>query len=116
MNGIVMRFKMNLCLRKLEKLWIDNNDTIYGKHAEKFSNTKAKLKVLRALQAVGCVNLSCPDNSNRPYVIRAGERSSLYTLERSELWLNRIIGFIAGILTTVAADYIIRLLQAISSQ
>lgn len=110
MNSIVMRIRMRLCLRKLEKIWFDNNDTAAGEAALEFSRTRSRLKVLKALQAAGCVVLSCHDNSNRPYVIRAGEQSSLYTLERSELWLNRIISFIAGILTTVAANYIIRLL------
>lgn len=110
MNGIIMRVKMHFCLRKLEKLWRDNNDTITGEAAVKFSNTRSKLKVLKALQTVGCADLFCPDNSNRPYAIRAGENSSIYTLERSELWLNRIISFIAGILTAVMADCIIRVL------
>lgn len=110
MNGIIMRVKMHFCLRKLEKLWLDNNDTIAGEAAIKFSDTRSKLKVLKALQAAGCADLFCADNSNRPYAIRAGENSSIYTLERSELWLNRIISFIAGILTAVMADYIIRLL------
>lgn len=51
MNGIIMRVKMHFCLRKLEKLWLDNNDTIAGEAAIKFSDTKSKLKVLKALQA-----------------------------------------------------------------
>ena len=105
-----MRIRMRLCLRKLEKIWYDNNDTVTGEAAREFSNTRTRLKVLKSLQASGCVVLSFHDNSNRPYAIRAGEHSSLYTLERSELWLNRIISFIAGILTTVAADYILQLL------
>lgn len=116
MNGLIMRIRMRHCLKKLEKVWSDYNDTVIGETALEFSNTKSKLKVLKALQSVGCVVLSCPDNSNRPYVIRAGERASLYSLERSELWLNRIVSFIAGILTSVAAHYIIQLLQSLSLQ
>lgn len=110
MNSLCMRIRMRRCLRKLSKLWIDNNDTVAGNATLEFTNTKAKLEVLKALQSIDCVILSCPDNSNRPYVIRAGENSSIYFLERFELWLNRIVSFIAGILTTVAAHYIIQLL------
>ena len=116
MNGIIMRIRMRICLRALEDIWYGNNDTVAGEAALGFSDTKAKLKVLKSLEAAGCVVLSCHDNSNRPYAIRPGGKSSLYALERSELWLNRIISFIAGILTTVAADYIIRLLQYMPSK
>lgn len=110
MNNIIMRIRMQLCLRKLEKIWYNNNDTVTGEAALEFSDTRARLKVLKALQASGCVLLSYHDNSNRPFAIRAGEHSSLYALERSELWLNRIISFIAGVLSTIAANYIIQFL------
>ncbi len=46
-------------------------------------------------------------------MICPGEQSSLYVLERSEVWLNRVISFIAGILTTVAAQYIIEFLRSL---
>lgn len=98
-----------------DMLWLDNNDTASGKAALNLSGTKSKLKVLKALQAAGCITLSCPDNSNRPYIIRPGEKSYLYTLERTELWVNRIISFIAGVLTSIAAHYIIQLLHALPS-
>lgn len=115
MNSLIMRTKMRLCLRKLEKLWLANNDTVSGNAALDLSGTKSKLKVLKALQSAGCVTLSCPDNSNRPYIIRPGEKTFLYTLERSELWVNRIVSFVAGVLTSIAAHYIIQLLHALSS-
>ena len=110
MNGLIMRIKMRHCLRKLEEIWYVNNDTVIGNAVQNFTDTKDKLKVLKALQAAGCVTLSYYDNSNRPYAIRSGENSALYTLERSEIWLNRFLGFIAGVLSTVLADLIIRLL------
>lgn len=113
MNGPVMRIKMRYCLHTLEKQWYHNNDFISGEAALKFSDTKSKLKTLKALQAAGCVVLSYADNSNRPFVIREGENSALYVLERSEIWLNRFIGFSAGILTSVIASFIIQFLQTI---
>lgn len=112
MNGIIMRIRMRRCLNDLEKIWLESNDTVIGGAALEFSDTHAKLKVLKALQSAGCVTLSCLDNSSRPYAIRPGEKSSLYVLERSELWLNRIISFIAGILTTMAAHYMIQFLSS----
>lgn len=80
MNSLCMRFRMRRCLRKLNKLWADSNDNVVGKAASDFTNTRAKLEVLKALQSIDCVILSCPDNSNRPYAIRAGENASIYLL------------------------------------
>ena len=116
MSSIIMRIRMHYYLWKLEKIWFKNNDAVIGDAAYKFSDTKGKLKALKALQSAKCVTLSYHDNSNRPYAIRPGESSSLYALERSELWRNRIISFIAGILTTVAAHYIIQLLPLLLSK
>lgn len=114
MYGPVLRFKMRHCLHMLEKQWYLNNDFIAGNDALKFSDTRSKLKTLKALEAVNCVSLSYADNSNRPYVIREGTKSHIYVLERHEIWANRFWGFIAGILTSVASHYIIRFLQTIS--
>lgn len=114
MKGIIMRIKMRICLHSLEKLWYENNDFISGQAALKFSSTPSKLKTLKALQSAGCAILYCADNSNRPYAIGEGENSALYIVERSEIWMNRIVGYIAGILTSVAAHYIIQFLQSVS--
>ena len=48
MNGIIMRIRMRICLRALEDIWYDNNDTVAGEAALGFSDTKAKLKVLKS--------------------------------------------------------------------
>ncbi len=116
MNGIIMRIRMRRCLRRLEKIWFDNNDIVVGEAARSFCDTRSKLKVLKALQAVECVTLSFQDNSNRPYAIRPGDRSYIYALERFELWMNRVISFLAGIMTAVAADYIIKLISSLPPQ
>ena len=114
MHGLSMRIRMRQCLHMLEKQWYLNNDFITGEAALKFSDTRSKLKVLKALQAVECVSLSYADNSNRPYVIREGAESSIYLLKRREIWTNRLLGFIAGILTSVASYYILQFLQTVS--
>lgn len=114
MNGFILRLKMRRCLHKLEKQWYLNNDFITGESALQFSNTMSKLKTLKALQAAECVSLSYADNSNRPYAISEGAKSSVYVLERHEIWTNRLWGFLAGILTSVAAHYIIQFLQTTS--
>ena len=114
MTGLFMRIKMHHCLNKLETLWYENNDCIVGETAMYFSRTKSKLKTLHALHSAECVSLSYADNSSRPFMICPGERSSLYVLERSELWLNRFISFIAGIFTSVAAHYVIEFLKSLS--
>lgn len=113
MFGIFTRIKMHHCLNKLETLWYKCNDCIAGDAAMYFSRSKSSLKTLRALESAQCVSLSYADNSNRPFMICPGEQSSLYVLERSEVWLNRVISFIAGILTTVAAQYIIDFLRSL---
>lgn len=114
MYSPILRLKMRRCLHRLENQWYLNNDFITGEAALKFSETKSKLKTLKALQSVECVVLSYADNSSRPYAIREGAKSSIYILERHEIWANRFWGFIAGILTAVASQYIIQFLQTIS--
>ncbi len=113
MIGLIMRIKMHFCLRRLEKLWYENDGFIVGEAALEFSSTKSKLKVLKALESVKCAAFVSADNSSRPIAIREGDRSAIYAVERSELWLNRIAAFFAGILTSVAAHFIIQFLQAV---
>lgn len=107
MLTLVKRIKMLLTLHKLEKIWYENNDVAYGTDAALFSSTLSRLKILKALEASQCVSLDRTDGSNRPVCIREGKKASIYTLERSEIWMNRIIGFIAGIATAVLTEFII---------
>ncbi len=111
MFGIIMRIKMRFCLNKIEKLCFnDETGVISGNDVNKLCSTPKKLKTLLALEASECIRITWADGYNRPLCIREGKRASLYVLERSEIWFNRFLGFIAGILTTILADFVINLL------
>ncbi len=111
MFGIIMRIKMRFCLNKIEKqCFNDETGVISGDDINKLCSTPKKLKVLLALEASECICITWADGYNHPLCIREGKRASLYVLERSEIWLNRFLGFIAGILTTILADLSINLL------
>lgn len=111
MFGLLMRIKMRLYLSKIEKMCFQQESGIIsGDAVLKFCSSPKKLKVLKALEASQCISLIWIDGYKFPACIREGEKSALYTLERSEIWLNRFLGFIAGILTAVFTDILIRLL------
>lgn len=112
MFGILMRLRMHRCLSKIEKLCFQSDTgVITGDDIAKLCSSPKNLKAIKALEASQYVSLIWIDNHNLPVGIREGEKTTLYALERSEIWLNRFLGFIAGILTSVLADYIIRLLS-----
>lgn len=104
MTSLSTRIQMGKTLKKLNKLWYDNNDVVAGKDLPQFIDTYKKLQVIRSLEACNCLETVGYDNSNRPVVIRRGSQSAIYAVERFELWFNRIGGFIAGIATTLIAQ------------
>lgn len=105
--GLKMRIKMSKMLKRLNLAWGDNNSIQLEKSRE-ICTSSEELRILRALQNCGCIEMHLAWNDGYPYFIKRGDNEAIYTIQRSELWVNRIVSFIAGILTTVIADLIIR--------
>lgn len=64
-------------------------------------------KALKALIDSGCVKATRAWNGEIVH-LQLLDHSATYTLERQEIWLNRLYGFISGVLVTVAAELIVR--------
>lgn len=101
MKFIKDRYKMNVLLTKIHTMW-NNNQTV-----ESLNLTNKDLRTLHLLEEAECIVCRYPMQSNFPYWIARGSKSEIYFTQRSELWANRIFGFIVGILTTVLSAWII---------
>lgn len=69
---------------------------------------KKYLKAFHALEANSYVKGFYIDGCDIPCHVQLATKGHIYLLERSEIWMNRISGFICGVLTSVAAAYLLR--------
>jgi len=106
MKSIIARFKMFRMLSKLDTLFDRHDGILSGDQIDPFVSSVKKMATLRRLSDAGAVKLTF--YSNELLSIRRLPGASLYLLERSELWVNRIAGFIVGVATAVVAELIIR--------
>ncbi len=111
MIGLLIRFRMHHCLKVIEKS-SDSNElgVCIGKDLTKLCKNPKNLKAIQALSSGGYITTPGIDNAAIPSHIIPENKLPMYFIERSEVWLNRFWGFLAGILTTVLADLIIKLL------
>lgn len=97
----MIRYRMNKILKLLKS---DDIATVKQLvQSDKYEHT------LRSLSDIGCVKITRAwggDIVNMKIL----DHSFTYQLERFDLWLNRIIGFICGIITTIVGQFIISLL------
>ena len=63
-----------------------------------------KLKALRALDNLECLNVRFREG--KPWFIGRTPKTTVYLLERSELWINRIGGFVLGFLSGLALAWL----------
>lgn len=98
----MLRCRMNRIIRLLEA----------GKESEVYdliSSSKYR-KALLALESAGCVKLT-KAWGGEIFGICLLDSHAGYQLSRHDVWVNRIFGFVAGIVTAVAAHYIIVLIE-----
>jgi len=105
-----LRFQMFLTMKKLEKDHFDMNPAslVSGDDLILLSDTPLKQKALIALADLKVIRLSYTDNHLSS--ISRMQGSTLYLLGRSELWINRIAGFLCGIVFSLVIESLIRLL------
>lgn len=111
MIGLSTRFRMRHCLKAIEKS-SDNNElgVCLGEDLIKLCKNPKNLKAIQALSSGGYITAPVIDNAVMPSYIIPENKLPMYFVERSEIWLNRFLGFLAGIFTAVLANLIIRLL------
>lgn len=102
---------MHHCLKAIDKA-SDNSELgiCNGETLAKLCKNPKNLKAILALSSGGYISILSIDNSDIPAHIIPEDKLPMYFVERSEIWLNRFLGFAAGVLSAVLADLIIRLL------
>lgn len=102
MKNLILRFRMYRLLTKM----LDAERS--GKTMLSVCNLSKDKGILFALQEANCIKIDYADNKIR--FIRRGEKPRLYLIERSELWVNRIISFILGIASALLIEVAIKIL------
>lgn len=92
-NLFTKRYRMFKLLNKLNNCFNSNIDPL------SVVNPDEDKPLLIALKQLDCIDLFYADN--QIYSISRGPRSEMYPLERFELNLYRIIGFILGFFTVI---------------
>ncbi len=97
----MIRYRMKKIIRLLEK----NNDSAVYTLARFPKYTKA----LAALSDIGCVKVDKAWGGDIVSITLL-DKSATYQLERYDLWINRIVSFILGVLANAATKFIVDLL------
>lgn len=100
MLNFILRYRMQKIISLLE----NRSDVLSLLQDERY------LKAFLALESAGYVRGFYIDSSNIPQHVLLEKKGYLYLLERSEIWINRIVGFTCGILTSVIAGHLLNIL------
>lgn len=106
MRYFIIRFKMFRMLSALDYLFTLNEGFLSGELIEPFISSEKQRYILYRLRDAECVNLKIYDKEIK--AITRGTRTTLYLLERTEIWANRFFSFVSGALATLLADWLIR--------
>lgn len=90
-----MRFKMRSALKTIKASGVIASDEIISSFDP---------DVLSALEANNCIDIECADN--RPYCIYYRNEAINYILARSEVWTNRVLGFVLGVISSFIVKFI----------
>ncbi len=103
MHNLMMRFKIHKALKTINKYWLAQIDlkTVLSDIDE---------STLSAIEQYECIRI---DKTWGGHIIEIypGPKSQIYSINRSELWFNRICSYIFGIISGVMISYIIDLLS-----
>ena len=105
MLNCVKRYRMYRVMKRLESdLLFKNRLTL--DECLPFSRTKSDIWILKELDRMQCLNVRFNSSGAVISISLDNSKGSIYTLERSEVWMNRILGFIAGLLTAFATGWV----------
>lgn len=93
-----MRFKMRSALKTIKASGVIASDEIISSFDP---------DVLAALKANNCIDIAYADN--KPYFISYRSEAINYILARSEVWTNRVLGFVFGVISSLIVKFILSL-------
>lgn len=93
------RYRMNKILKLLK------TDSLNADALQDPKNRDALL----ALEACGCVKLSKTWNKDIVGAVLLS-KASLYRVQRTEIWLNRVISFFLGVASTIVAALLLHVM------
>lgn len=96
-----MRRKMNQIIK-----WLETDG--FEVHKDQILSPEYS-KALRALINTGCVEPISAWGGDI-LALHLLDRYATYQLERREVWLNRLYGFVAGVAVTVVAEFLLRVI------
>lgn len=91
------RYKLHRALKYIEKFW-------NGKISLESVLNEIDTVTLTRLEQLQCIKLN--KTLSGIYDINQGPKSTLYTLERSELWFNRICSYVFGIISGLIISFV----------
>ncbi len=108
MIGFITRCRMHSCIKKLTKLnYKNHSDIITGEQLQTICTSEKKRDALIALEKEECIRLFWINGEHFPVGAVRLNGMPLYLCVRSELWLNRIVSFIFGVITSVLGGYLL---------
>lgn len=93
---------LRIRMRKIIKLL----ETHSFNDVEEIINDPKNKKAVEALIDIGCVKAT-RTWGGKIVALKLLDHSATYELQRSEIWLNRFFGFMAGIITTAVGELIV---------
>ncbi|WP_458457509.1 hypothetical protein [Pseudobutyrivibrio sp.] len=99
MKWFVIRNRINKLLKKLDTFWKSHSSI------DSLSLSDQELETLMIMEQMNLIECKRA-MGGAIYDIKRGSQSQIYSLERSELWFNRIAGFIAGLLSGLTIQFI----------
>ena len=106
MFEFTLRGRMRKCIKILEKC---EDNVLMGPDLKALWANQKDRKALKALEAKEYIVIRIGDYD--PIAIGLTGNGTLYLLERSEIWKNRIWAFISGITVTILAELLIILIR-----
>lgn len=104
---MLLRIRMFLLLKKLTRIFEETSkDAIEGEAFKNLSLTNKEVRALKALAAQNAVVLDY--GYDEICAVGRSDGEITYLLKRSELWFNRVVSFVLGILTAVIVEWLIR--------
>ena len=106
MIGLIRRYKMNRLLKRFKHAYYNNDDLM------NVCDLDNDMETIAALEQYDCIKVRRAMGGH-VYFISLGDRSEIYSIERSELWFNRIVSYIAGIISAIIVPLLISLIKSL---
>lgn len=100
-----IRFRINEVIRLLEE-----HDGSLPRNSLKLLRDKKYRHAISILEASGCIKVRREAGGSIIMIVTTNKGFSVYCLERHDVWVNRIGGFLCGVGVSIIGDLIIKFL------